>query len=166
MRRYLEMIFMVCLFISFFTPYSLSEEPALAPDFELRDIYQDTYTLSSYRDKQPVLLLFWATWCPVCQNELRALNQSYAGLSEDGLEMFAINVGELPDTVEDFTKSYFLAYRVLLDRDTSVARSYKIVGIPLYVLVDKKGYIVFQDSYFPQREYKDLILKEKAQAPK
>jgi len=165
MRRYPRLILMVVLFISFLTSYGLSKEFKLAPDFKLQDIYQDICALSNYKDKQPVLLFFWTTWCPYCQKELRSLNQSYAGLAEDGLEVLAINVGELPDLVENFTKSYYLAYRVLLDKDTSVAGSYGILGVPIYVIVDKNGYIVFQDSYFPYRGYKDLISDDKTQNP-
>ncbi len=166
MRRYLRLIFMVVFFISFLAPHGLSKELKTARDFVLQDLYQDTCVLSSYKDKQPVLLFFWTTWCPYCQKELRSLNQSYAGLVEDGLEVLSINVGELPDVVEDFTKSYYLAYRVLLDKDTTVAQSYGVLGVPVYIIVDKNGYIVFQDSYFPYREYKDLIANDKAQNPK
>ena len=157
----------VAIFTLIFTSYLFgNEQPMLAPDFKLRDIYQNTYTLSSYRDKQPVLLFFWATWCPFCQKELRVLNQNYAELAEDGLEVLAINVGELPDTVSSFVANYYLAYRVLLDKDESVASFYGIMGIPSYVLIDEKGYIVFQNNYLPYREYKDLVSKTKSQNKK
>ncbi len=165
LRKNAGLISAVVLFTFLLTPHIFGREPSWpAPDFKLRDIYQNIDTLSDYRGKQPVLLFFWATWCPFCQKELRVLNQSYAGLAEDGLEVLAINVGELPNTVENFIESYHLAYRVLLDKDQAVAYSYEIVGIPVYVLVDNEGYIVFQDSYLPYREYKDLISKTKPQS--
>jgi hypothetical protein len=75
-------------------------------------------------------------------------------------------VGERPSTVEDFVKSYRLNYQVLLDRDSSVASRYGIVGIPAYILVDKQGFIVFQDSYLPYNEYKELISEEESQDQK
>lgn len=133
------------------------KEPSLAPDFELQDIRQDIITLSSYKDKQPVVLFFWTTWSPFCQKELKVLNDMYAGLVKDGLEVLSINVGELPDTVDNFIRSYNLAYQVLLDKDTYVSRIYKATGVPVYVLIDKKGYIVFKDNYFPYGKYRDLI---------
>ena len=128
-----------------------------APDFSLPDIYQDTYTLSSYKNKQPVLLLFWTTWCPFCRKELKVLNGLHAGLVVDGLVVLSIDAGEASDYVEDFVKDYNLAYRVLLDRDNRVAGSYEIMGVPTYILINKQGEIVFQDSYFPYKEYKDLV---------
>jgi cytochrome c biogenesis protein CcmG/thiol:disulfide interchange protein DsbE len=165
MKGKLRFISAVAIFILIFNSYIFGEGTSiLAPDFKLQDIYQNTYKLSNYRNKQPVLLFFWATWCPFCQKELRVLNQNYAELAEDGLEILAINVGELPDTVSSFVQSYHLAYRVLLDKDESVALSYLVMGIPSYVLIDEKGYIVFEDNYLPYKEYKDLVSKSASQS--
>lgn len=138
------------------------EKPAsglakLAPDFTLNDIYQNSYTLSDYRGKQPVLLLFWTTWCPFCRKELKVLNSMYSGLAEDGIEVLAVNVGELPNAVQDFVKDYNLTYRVLLDRDNRVAGLFGLIGVPTYVLINKQGEVVFKDNYFPSTEYKDFL---------
>jgi peroxiredoxin len=130
----------------------------LAPEFTLQDIYQDEFSLKSYREKaQPVLLFFWTTWCPYCQKELRVLNSRAAMLDQDGLMVMAVNVGEDPSKVETFIKNIYPSYKVLLDKDTEVSRAYSIMGVPTYVLIDKKGYIVFQDNFFPLKEYKELI---------
>lgn len=167
MKKNAGLISVVVLNILLLTSNIFGKEPArLAPDFKLMDVYQNIYTLSEYRGKSPVLLFFWATWCPFCQKELSVLNQSYAGLAEDGLEVFAINTGEFPAAVENFIASYHLSYRVLLDKDQSVAYSYGIVGIPVYILIDKEGNVVFQDSYLPYGEYKDLISKSEPQSKK
>jgi len=42
-----------------------------APDFTIQDS-DKTVTLSQYRGK-PVVLNFWATWCPPCQEEVPSL---------------------------------------------------------------------------------------------
>ncbi|MFA5410390.1 MAG: redoxin domain-containing protein [Candidatus Omnitrophota bacterium] len=130
-----------------------------APDFKLQDTYQDIVALKDYKGEQPVLLFFWTTWCPFCERELSVLNNAYQNLVKDGIELLAINAGELPDTVTNFIQDFNLAYRVLLDRDTGISSAYGVVGVPTYVLVDKAGNIVFKDNYFPQREYKALLAK-------
>lgn len=158
MKDYIKIVvFLFVLITISCAKFVIAKEPAVAADFKLQDIYQDTYTLSSYRDKQPVVLFFWTTWCPLCAEELRILNQMYAGLVKDGAEVLAINVGELSDRVGNFVKSYHLAYRVLLDKDTTVALSYGLLGVPTYVFIDKKGYIRFKDNYFSRAKYKDLF---------
>ncbi len=130
----------------------------LARDFQLQDLNQNTVILSSYKNLQPVVLFFWTTWCPFCRKELRMLNNDvYPELMKEGWELFAIDVGEPAYKVDNFVKNYALTFKVLLDKDTTVTDSYEVLGIPTYVLVDKKGYIVFKDNYFPREEYKTLI---------
>ncbi len=133
----------------------------LAPDFTLNDVYQNAYTLSSYKDKQAVILLFWTTWCPFCRKELKVLNGLYSGLAEDGVEVLSINAGEDPNTVQNFVENNNLAYRVLLDRDNHVSTLYGLIGVPTYILINKQGEIVFKENYFPANEYKDLLALSK-----
>lgn len=132
----------------------------VAPDFKLQDTYQDIVALNSYKSKQPVLLFFWTTWCPYCQSELKFLNENYAKLTGEGLEVLAINVGESPERVRRFTRSRYLVCRVPLDKDTGVAKSYGVIGVPTYVLVDRQGNIVFQGNYFPYKQYKSVANKK------
>lgn len=136
-----------------------AEEKNIALDFKLQDLNRDTFTLSSYKDKQPVILFFWTTWCPFCRKELQALKESYPQLAEEGWELFAVNVGESSSEVDKAVKGYALNFKVLLDKDTAVADSYGILGVPTYFFIDKKGYIVFNDHYFPKGKYKELISK-------
>ena len=150
----------LCLSLVIFWKLGLAEEEIPAPNFKLQDIDQDTITLSNYKSKKPVVLMFCTTWCPMCPTELRNLNNIYLQLTKDNIEVLAIDSGELPDEVEDFVKNYFLAYRVLLDKDTAVTQSYSVIGFPIYVLINKDGEIVFKDTYFPVGQYRKLLLNE------
>ncbi|MDD4954054.1 MAG: TlpA disulfide reductase family protein [Candidatus Omnitrophica bacterium] len=151
------------LFLSLFFIWSIQAAgPALAegdfaPDFKLQDLNKNEYTLSDYRDKHPVVLFFWATWCPFCRKELGKLKEIYPRLKQDGIELFAIAIGEADNKVKSFVKSYALNFKVLLDRRGSVASAYGIVGIPTYIFLNKKGSIAFRSNSFSQGEYKRLI---------
>jgi peroxiredoxin len=133
-----------------------TQKRLMAPDFKLQDLRQDMVTLSEFRGNNPVLLFFWTTWCPFCQRELQVLKTSYPQLVQAGIEVLAINIGELSDRVSSAVDSYRLTYRVLLDKDESVASQYEVIGVPTYVLVNTEGEIVFQDNYFPSA-YSDLV---------
>ncbi len=130
----------------------------LAKDFILLDLENKEASLSNLKGRS-VVLFFWTTWCPFCRKELKELNGMHADLKRDGIELLAIDIGEPLDKVANFVKSSNLAFRVLLDKDMAVAESYGILGVPTYILIDKRGYIVFENHYFPQKEYKDLISK-------
>src|SRR5437868_5451430 len=48
---------------------------AAAPEIALEDINGQPFMLSSYRGKQPVLVVFGATWCPNCAKERPRLEE-------------------------------------------------------------------------------------------
>lgn len=130
-----------------------------APDFKLKDLSHETFTLSSYKGRQPVVLFFWTTKCPFCVSELRMLRDMYPEMVKQGWELLAIDVGEYAYRVDRYAKKYALNFKVLLDSDINVARDYDILGVPTYVFVDKKGCIAFMDHYFSQEKYQELTLK-------
>ena len=134
------------------------ETSQTASNFTILDLENKEFSLSDIKGK-PIILFFWTTWCPYCRKELKQLNTMHADLLRDGVELVAINVEETAEKVQRFMGSYPLSYRVLLDIDTKVAQAYGILGVPTYILINKEGRIVFDNHYFPQKEYKDLILE-------
>jgi len=163
MRSYIWSLVVTLMLLAFLAvPGVNSERQASAKenatlDFQLQDLNNRTVTLSSYIDKQPVLLFFWTTSCPYCRKELRIINNRYEELTKESLELLPINIGESAEKVNNFLKKYSLAFRVLLDQDGEVAYSFGLLGVPTYILIDQKGKIVFNGYAFPEREYKKLI---------
>lgn len=135
-----------------------TETPETAANFTLLDLNNKEFSLSEFKGK-PVILFFWTTWCPYCRKELKELNSMQSELLKDGIQVAAINVDEPLDKVRKFFGNTPFSYRVLLDTDTKVADAYGILGVPTYFLINKDGRIVFANHYFPEKEYKDLILK-------
>ncbi|MBI3040282.1 MAG: TlpA family protein disulfide reductase, partial [Chloroflexi bacterium] len=70
-----------------------------APDFQLQTLTGQTVSLSGLRGK-PVLINFWATWCPPCKYEMPFLQQVHDSWSDKGLVLLAIDIGESSTTVE------------------------------------------------------------------
>ena len=144
---------------SFALDHAQAENPTYPPvvDFKLPDIQQNNVALSEYLGKQPVLLFFWTTWCPYCRKELKMLNEKYAQLTSDGVEILAINVGERLYKVEKFIKSYRLDYKVLLDQYATVSDAFGILGVPTYILIDKKGNQRLTAYSFPEDKYRSIL---------
>ncbi len=128
-----------------------------APDFTVQDLNQGSITLSSFRGSKPAMLFFWTTWCPYCREELQALAGRYAGLTQQGLAIIVIDVGESSGRVETFAKRYGFPFPVYLDKDESVARSYDLLGVPTYVLIDKKGTMRSTEHSFPELQIRELL---------
>lgn len=122
------------------------------PDFELEDLRGQTISLRNLRGS-PVMLNFWATWCPACRAEMPYLQQTYEEWSDKGLVLLAINIGESRATIEQFMLSNNLSLPVLLDIREVVARKYNITAIPTTLFIDKDG--IIQEKIigaFPNKE--------------
>lgn len=111
-----------------------------APDFQLQDLNGQAISLSDLRGK-PVLINFWATWCPPCRGEMPYLQEIYEEWAGSGLVVLAVNLGESPAEVEDFRQSQNLTFTVLLDARQTVGQTYNITAIPTTFFIDKNGII-------------------------
>ncbi|MDD2688862.1 MAG: TlpA disulfide reductase family protein [Candidatus Omnitrophica bacterium] len=137
-----------------------AQEPSSAVNFKLPDMNGNMFNLGDcINNKEPVILFFWTTWCPYCQIELRSLNEIYPQFKKEGIKLVSIDIGEPGDKVDSFIKAYKLNFKVLLDGNSAVAKSYGILGVPTYILIDRNGKIRATENSFPKDKYKELILK-------
>lgn len=110
-----------------------------APAFTLPDLQGRKVSLTSLRGR-PVLVNFFASWCPPCRAEmpeLEALAQSHP----DCLQVVGIaqNSGGAP-AVSAFARERGVTYPLLLD-DGSAGASYSVQTLPYSVLIDADGRI-------------------------
>jgi peroxiredoxin len=113
-----------------------------APDFTLETIDQESYTLSELRGR-PILVNFWASWCPPCRSEMPAMQRVYEDLQEQGFIVLAVNSTH-QDNLEDaiaFSQTHELEFPILLDRDGSVGNLYEIRSLPTSFFIDPEGTI-------------------------
>ena len=107
----------------------------------LYDLKGQQHLLANYRGK-PLLINFWASWCPPCRAELPALNRAWAVLQDQGVAMLAVNVGEEKRAVSAFLQDYPIDFPVLLDEKGVSMQSWKIKGMPTTVILNPEGNIV------------------------
>ena len=121
---------------------ALPKVGSLAPDFTMRTLDGDSVTLSDLRGR-PVVLNFWASWCPPCRDEAPALRAFYADHRAHGLVVLGVNV-TAQDTVEaaqNFVVEFGLEYPIPLDEAGDVTDAYRVPGLPTTFLVDGDGII-------------------------
>ena len=135
------------------TPY---KGPQPAPDFELVDVDGDKHRLSDYRGK-PLIINFWATWCPPCREEMPSMNRAWHKV-KDTVSMLAINVGEDEDTIFIFSADYPIDFPVLLDSSGAVIREWPVKGLPTTFVLDREGNIRY--TAVGAREWDDDALLE------
>jgi thiol-disulfide isomerase/thioredoxin len=110
-------------------------------NFVLKTLEGDDMSLEDYRGKV-VFLNFWATWCGPCRDEMPSMQILYDALSEEGLEVVAVNVLEPEDLVSAFVEEFGFTYTVLLDRDGRVSLRYSIRAYPTTYILDRGGNVI------------------------
>jgi thiol-disulfide isomerase/thioredoxin len=91
---------------------------------------------------KPLLVEFWATWCPPCRKSIPHLNEIYAKYKAQGLQVIGIT-DENQAIVEKFQKQIPMNYDVAINTPQSVYQQFGIQAIPTAFLVDKSGKIVW-----------------------
>ena len=112
-----------------------------APQFKLNDLEGNEISLAEVVQSKPVLLDFWATWCPPCRKEA-PLVQAFYDKYQGQVAVIGVNVNESPKAITSFMTELGLNYPVVID-STGVAQEYGVVGIPTIVLVARGGEIVY-----------------------
>ncbi|MGV8073300.1 MAG: peroxiredoxin family protein [Syntrophobacteraceae bacterium] len=122
-----------------------------APEFTLNDLNGGTVKLSVFKGQKPVLLYFWATWCPYCLTAKPQIARLREKIPASELEILGINVGEgdSPEKVKRYLAGHPAPYPILYDDGGKVSRSYRVQGIPLYVLIDKAGNFAYRGNTLP-----------------
>ena len=113
----------------------------LAPDFTLTALDGGNMQLSTLRGK-PVILNFWATWCPPCRAEMPELEALWQRYKDDGLLLIGVDQGENATTVERFARGVVgTTFPLLLDTNQAVGRAYGVRALPTTVFIDAEGRI-------------------------
>jgi len=132
---------------------SLSEQAATqraespktaAPDFTLQSLNGPEITLADYKGVKPVILDFWATWCPNCRRDMPILSDLYEKYNGE-VEVIAVNLRESESLVSNFFTNLGLKFIAVFDTDGSVARQYGITYTSTKVFIDING--IIQDTF-------------------
>lgn len=122
---------------------ALAEKENPAPPFSLRTPEGVEKNIHDLRGKV-VVMEFFASWCPSCQDavpELNALQAQFPGQ----LEIVAVSTAEDdPHGLSEFIATHRPKYTILVDANDRVARSYRVMGYPSYFVLDRNGNIQAQ----------------------
>jgi thiol-disulfide isomerase/thioredoxin len=113
------------------------------PDLQVTRLDGTAIYLQDLRGK-PMIVNFWATWCPPCVEEMPALEELHRSLAGE-LSVVAVNLGESPELVQAYLEQHQLTLPVFLDQSEQVARVLGINYLPATLFVDAKG--VVRSSY-------------------
>jgi thiol-disulfide isomerase/thioredoxin len=114
----------------------------LAPPLSLAALDGSQFDLQGLRGS-PVLLNFWASWCPPCKAEMPAMEEIYRAYRDAGFIVLAVNVTsqDSQSAAAAFAADYSLTFPILLDLDGAVSRLYQARSLPATYFIDRQGII-------------------------
>ncbi len=124
--------------ISFFRSPNLESEELPLIQAQLSD---KTFFSSTAHKGRPLLIHFWATWCPTCKLEagnIQRISQDYEVLT------IAVRSGD-DDKINGYLKEHDLDFRVINDDHGNLASQFSVPAYPTTFIYDKEGKLRFSE---------------------
>lgn len=119
--------------------------PQPAPDFVLPALNGQNYRLSEHRG-EVVALVFWASWCGGCREQLRLLGDLEALYRDWGLRVMAVSLDDRRRDAASVVTALGVAYPVMLDGDKAVSRIWDPPRLPATYLLDRSGVVRYMQA--------------------
>lgn len=124
-------------------------------DFKSETIDNKELTFSEILQNGPLLVNFWALWCKPCRSEMKHLDAIFLKYKENGLTILGVNQDSPRSLakVKAFVSTHKINYPVITDPNQEIFQKFNGQSIPLNVLFDKNGNVVFTHiGYLPGDE--------------
>jgi thiol-disulfide isomerase/thioredoxin len=103
-----------------------------------------SFDLGQYVGKTPMVIEFWATWCPLCkQLEPTMVDVAKRYGSKVKFIGVAVSVNQTPERVKLYAEKHGLPLEVYYDRKGAAADGYDAAATSYVVIVDKAGTVVY-----------------------
>ena len=137
---------------------SLKKGAAVAlPEFTLLD---GTVMTSESLKNKPVLLSFWASWCPYCARQNPYIQKLHEQVKDSGMQVITISIDKELKAASDYVKKHNYTFKVAKLTPALTAVFGEIKVIPFVYVIDKKGIIqevvpgeMFEEDVLDMRKY-------------
>lgn len=113
------------------------------PDVALTTLNgKSVVSLSAFirKEKKPLIINAWASWCPPCQKETPGLVRLYKAYARR-VGVLGVNLTSIDsiDSARQFVHRYHIPYRILLDTKGAFRFAYTVIAEPMTYVVSRSG---------------------------
>jgi thiol-disulfide isomerase/thioredoxin len=117
---------------------------AAAPAVTVTALDGKSVDLGTYIGKTPVLIEFWATWCPNCRELMPTLLQTEKKYGKRvKFIALAVAINQSPEKVRRWLAAHPLPHETLYDTDGKAAGAFDAPATSYVVVLDKAGKVVY-----------------------
>ncbi|GAB4366854.1 MAG: hypothetical protein Kow00128_10700 [Deltaproteobacteria bacterium] len=121
------------------------------PEISLPSLEGEPVSLAGFRGKI-VLLAFWASWCPRCEEELTFLQGVYktspdivvVAINQESQNISRAHIERIRNTLKDWK----IDFPVLLDKNLDAWNSFCINALPTSIILDKSGVVRWAEANY------------------
>ncbi len=118
--------------------FAAPQKKESAPRFTATTMDGEKFSNATVKGKV-VLLDFWTTWCPYCNEEAAIVDRLGHEFADKGLIVLAINVAESKKKVKAHLERHPRTSHIVLMENTNLAAMYQATVYPIYVVIDRDG---------------------------
>lgn len=115
------------------------------PPYTVVSLTGEMVALHESRGRVTVLNI-WATWCGPCRKEMPSLQKLHRQFQDRGLNVVGVNVdapqADQSKRIEELTHRLRIDYTILLDPEQKFVRTFRAIGVPQTLLIDRSGRIL------------------------
>ncbi len=140
-------------------PNLLVREGQNVPYFSVVSTDGTTTDTDKLRGKT-VLITLWASWCPLCRKEMKAIGRSGvldSLIGRDDFVFLPISREESRETVAKFLSDRGYSFASGIDADRSIYSLFATQDIPRNIVVDSEGRIALIHTGYTKRKMKRLV---------
>lgn len=141
----------------------LTEDRAGKPaqfDYTLKDMNGATVQLASFKGR-PLVVNFWATWCPPCKFEIPWFIDFKQRFGAQGLEILGVSIDDTAPELKTFAADHKMNYPVLmgLNQDKMLEAYDAVVSVPVTWFIKKDGTVQGRTIGINTREFFENQIK-------
>jgi cytochrome c biogenesis protein CcmG/thiol:disulfide interchange protein DsbE len=114
------------------------------PAVTLESLSGDTVSLARWVGKKPVIVEFWATWCPICEEllpRLEAAHKTYGDRAE--FVVVAVAVNQSKNSVRRHIEKHPMPFTFLWDANGAAVRAFQAPSTSYIAVLDASGKVVY-----------------------